>query len=151
MPDPLTPAERRTWRAALAVADVLRFRVAADLKTVTDLSQAEYNVLMHVQEVDGGRINQQRLADMMYWSKSRLSRQLTRMQGRGLVKRSKGREATSVTVSLTSLGAQAMRAVEGAHAAAVRDHLLSAATGEELAALLALADRLVQPQITTKA
>lgn len=147
MPDPLTPAERRTWRAALAIADVLRYRVALDLKLVTDLSQAEQTVLMHIGEVHSGRINQQQLADIMYWSKSRLSRQLTRMQARGLVERSKGSNSTSVTVSLTSRGDQAMRAIEGAHATAVRDHLLSAATGEELAALLTLADRLVRPKI----
>ncbi|MFI9387055.1 MarR family winged helix-turn-helix transcriptional regulator [Kutzneria sp. NPDC052558] len=150
MPDPLTPAERRAWRAALVVADVLRLRVTADLKSVTDLSHAEQSVLMHIEEVDSGRINQQRLADAMYWSKSRLSRQLTRMQARGLVERSKDSDSLSVTVSLTSRGAQAIRAIEGAHAAAVRDHLLSVATDTELAAVLSLAARLVRPESSLK-
>lgn len=150
MPDPLTPAERHAWRAALLIADVLRFRVASDLKPVTDLSPAEHSVLTHIEEFDSGRINQQRLADAMYWSKSRLSRQLTRMQVRGLVERSKSSESLSVMVSLTSRGTQAIRAAERAHAAAVRDHLLSVATAEELAAVLALAGRLVRPELPLK-
>src|SRR5882757_11159705 len=84
---PLTPGERAAWRAVLLVGDLLRFEVAAEVGPVTGLSPADHSVLMHVDEAPGQQIGQQNLANAMFWSRSRLSRQLTRMQARGLVER----------------------------------------------------------------
>jgi len=84
---PLTPGERAAWRAVLLVADLLRFEVAAEVGPMTGLSPADHSVLMHLDEAPGRQIGQQNMANAMFWSKSRLSQQLTRMQERGLVER----------------------------------------------------------------
>jgi DNA-binding MarR family transcriptional regulator len=140
--DQLTDQELRIWRSALTIADILRYRVSVDVKAISDLSQAEHSVLMHIKEAAGAGIGQQRLADTMFWSKSRLSRQLSRMQAKGLVERTVGEDKT-VQVALTDRGRQAIDATDAEHARSVRRNLFQVATGEELTTLLRLADRLL--------
>ena len=139
--DQLTDEELRVWRSALTIADILRYRVSLDVKAISDLSQAEHSVLMHIKEAGGAGLGQQKLADTMFWSKSRLSRQLSRMQAKGLVERTMGADKT-VRVALTDRGRQAIDATDGAHAMSVRRNLFQVATGKELTVLLRLADRL---------
>ena len=137
MADELTSEELKIWRAALSIADVLRNRVSSDVKAASGLSHAEHSVLAHIKE-SGGTLGQQRLADVMFWSKSRLSHQLTRMQSKGLVNRTAGAQRV-VQVSITHLGRRAIEAIAAAHAASVRKHLFHLATAEELTTLLRLA------------
>ncbi|MFI6096488.1 MarR family winged helix-turn-helix transcriptional regulator [Lentzea sp. NPDC051213] len=142
MADNLTNGELEIWRSALKIADLLRYRVSLDVKEVSDLSQAEHSVLMHIKEA-GASIGQQRLADAMYWSKSRLSRQLTRMQTKGLIDRLLC-DDKSVLVKLTTQGRGALDVTDAIHAESVRRNLFAVATEEELTTLLRLADRLVR-------
>lgn len=137
MADELTPEELRIWRAALSIADMLRHRVSSDLRAVSDLSHAEHSVLVHIKE-SGGILGQQRLADTMFWSKSRLSHQLTRMQAKGLVERTAGAKRM-VQVSITASGRWTIEAADAVHATSVRKHLFDVASAEELTTLLRLA------------
>ena len=148
MTDPLTPAERDAWRAVLLVADVLRFRVAAALRPFSDLSPADHSVIMHLAEAPGQRMGQQRLANEMFWSKARLSRQLTRMQTRGLVERTTDTGTRGVQIVLTARGADAVGTAAPVHAEAVRRHLFETATEDELAAFVRLAGRLTDSDST---
>jgi DNA-binding MarR family transcriptional regulator len=138
----LTASELEIWRAALKIGDLLRYRVSLDVKEVSDVSQAEHSVLMHIKEA-GASIGQQRLADTMYWSKSRLSRQLTRMQTKGLIDRTL-HDDKSVLVALTAKGREALEQTDAVHARSVRHNLFAVATEQELTTLLRLADRLVR-------
>jgi DNA-binding MarR family transcriptional regulator len=138
--DELTTEEMQIWRAALSIADLLRHRVSSDVKVVSDLSHAEHSVLAHIKE-SGGALGQQHLADAMFWSKSRLSHQLRRMQAKGLVDRTTG-ATRMVRVSITDLGRRAIDAIDAAHAASVRKHLFHVATADELTTLLRLASGL---------
>jgi DNA-binding MarR family transcriptional regulator len=140
--DHLTAQEMEIWRSALKIADLLRYRVSLDVREISDVSQAEHSVLMHIKEA-GASIGQQRLADTMYWSKSRLSRQLTRMQTRGLIDRTLHHDK-SVFVELTPQGREALDATDAVHTQSVRRNLFEIATEEELTTLLRLADRLVR-------
>jgi DNA-binding MarR family transcriptional regulator len=124
------------------MADLLRFRIEAEVKPVSRLSPADHAVLMHIDEAPGQQIGQQSLANAMYWSKSRLSHHLTRMQARGLVLRGSADDGSGVRIFLTEAGTQMVRTAEGPHAKAVRQHLFQVATEEELTALIRLADRL---------
>jgi len=133
----LTAEELKIWRAALSIADMLRHRVSSDVKVVSDLSHAEHSVLVHIKE-SGGALGQQRLADAMFWSKSRLSHQLTRMQAKGLVDRTAVANRM-VQVSITPLGLRAIDVIDAAHATSVRKHLFHVATADELTTLLRLA------------
>ena len=53
----------------------------------TDLSQADYAVLVNLSEAPEGRLRGFALAQGMQWEKSRLSHHLTRMERRGLIER----------------------------------------------------------------
>lgn len=86
----------------------------------------------------GGRMRQQELAASMGWHRSRLSHQLTRMTGRGLVARTEA--GSGIAVVLTDTGRRAAREARPVHAAAVRRHLIDRIPeGErgELAGMLA--------------
>jgi DNA-binding MarR family transcriptional regulator len=78
----------------------------------------------------------------MYWSKSRMSHQLARMEARGLLARMPDSNSRQIVVSITKEGRAVIKAVTPAHAAAVRRHLLSHATAEELTVLVQLAERI---------
>jgi DNA-binding MarR family transcriptional regulator len=142
--DSLTATERETWRAVLLVADILRFEVSAAVRPTSGLSPADHSVLMHLDEAPGRRMGQQRLANDMFWSKSRLSRQLSRMQTRGLVERTTDDGVPGVQVLMTTEGRDALQAAAPAHADAVRRYLLETASPDELAAFVRLADRLAE-------
>ena len=138
----LSADETHIWRSLLRLSDLLRFRVAADVRKVSDLSPADHSVLLHLAEADSGRMLQQDLASSMYWSKSRLSHQLSRMEERGLLTRMPDSNSRQIVVAITKDGRAVIRAVAPAHAAAVRRHLMNHATAEELTILVRLAERI---------
>jgi DNA-binding MarR family transcriptional regulator len=138
----LSADETHIWRSLLRLSDLLRFRIAADVRKVSDLSAADHSVLLHLAEADSGRMLQQDLASSMYWSKSRMSHQLARMEDRGLLARMPDSNSRQIVVSITKEGRSVIKAVTPAHAAAVRRHLLSHATAEELTILVQLAERI---------
>lgn len=138
----LTSDETHIWRSVLRLSDQLRFRVAAEMREVSDLSRTDHSVLLHLAEVDGGRMVQQELVASMYWSKSRMSHQLARMEGRGLVERTPDPRSRQMVVALTEKGYEVLDAVASVHAAAVRRHLFAQATAAELTALVQLSQRI---------
>lgn len=143
MADPaLSADETHIWRSLLRLSDLLRFRVAADVREVSDLSPADHSVLLHLGEADGGRMLQQELASSMYWSKSRLSHQLARMAERDLVTRTPDPATRQMAISITAQGRAVLKAVTPAHATAIRRHLMNRASAEELTVLVQLAERI---------
>jgi len=142
VPSALSADETHIWRSLLRLSDLLRFRVASDIREVSDLSPADHSVLLHLAESQAGRMLQQDLASSMYWSKSRMSHQLARMEARDLVTRSPDSGTRQMAVSITKEGRAVINAVTPAHAAAVRRHLLNRATAEELTILVQLAQRI---------
>jgi len=138
----LSADENHVWRSLLRLSDLLRYRVAADVREVSDLSPADHSVLLHLAEADAGLMLQQDLASAMYWSKSRMSHQLARMEARGLVTRSPSTGSRQMAISITEEGREVIDAVAPAHADSVRRHLLNRATAEELTTLVRLAQRI---------
>jgi DNA-binding MarR family transcriptional regulator len=138
----LSADENHIWRSLLRLSDLLRFRIAAEVREVSDLSATDHSVLFHLAEADSGRMLQQNLASSMYWSKSRMSHQLARMEARGLLTRMPDSNSRQIVVAITKAGRAVIKAVTPAHAAAVRRHLLSHATAEELTILVQLAERI---------
>ncbi|MGT2427413.1 MarR family winged helix-turn-helix transcriptional regulator [Amnibacterium kyonggiense] len=125
MTDALTEEEMRRWVAWKRAADSVWDAVVAAIGAATGLSAPDFSVLTRVAEEGGGSLRQQRLADELGWERSRLSRQLERMEQRGLISRSGSR--TEWLVELTPDGAAAARHARAAHADAVRATLLRAA------------------------
>jgi hypothetical protein len=69
------------------VSDTVMGKISADIEEATGLSGVEFGVLLRIEELGPAPIRQQGLAESLEWEKSRLSHLLTRMEGRGLVKR----------------------------------------------------------------
>src|SRR4051794_40157189 len=83
----LTPAEERAWRAFRRVVVAVQAGTAQDLAAV-GLSEADYEVLSTLSERPDHTSPLHEQAGKMGWSRSRLSRHATRMEARGLLRRS---------------------------------------------------------------
>lgn len=141
----LDDAEARAWRGYRRMRALLDLRVSRDLAEDAGLSDADYDVLSNLSERADPPWRVNELADRMLWSKSRLSHQLSRMQQRGLVaKRDCAGDGRGAIVVLTERGLGAILAAAPAHVASVRRHLIDLLTPEQLAALGAIADAVVE-------
>lgn len=140
----LSDEEMKLWHAWKLAGEAVMARLARDLADEADLSGPDFGVLSRLVELGSGSLRQQELADSMRWDKSRLSHQLTRMEGRGLVQRRTG-ETRSVVVSITASGRKALDTARPVHARSIRRHLLSRLDPEELEAFQRICERLAHP------
>ncbi|PRY41568.1 MarR family winged helix-turn-helix transcriptional regulator [Umezawaea tangerina] len=121
MSRPLTDDEMRHWVDWKRATDRVRDDVLREIAESTGLSGADFSVLTRVVESERPP-RQQDIADALDWSRSRLSRQLSRMEERDLVVRTTTVAAT--VVEPTDSGRELARAARRAHAEAVRRALL---------------------------
>ena len=142
MEDNLSPDEMHLWRAWKMMGETVRARIVQEITTATGLSDPDYGVLSRLDELGGGQLRQQALAESMHWSKSRLSHHLTRMQERGLVVRQPAKNEAGISISITAIGREILERARPVHARAVRRHLLDRLTPDEVQMLEALATRL---------
>jgi DNA-binding MarR family transcriptional regulator len=140
--DPLNSEELQVWHACKTLGDAVARRVGTDLAGAVGLSGSEYGILSRLDELGGGRLGQQALADSMRWAKSRMSHQLTRMGARGLIRREKG--PAGVLIVLTADGSDLLAQARPVHAASVREHLLDRLSERERAVLVGIAARLTE-------
>jgi DNA-binding MarR family transcriptional regulator len=136
----LTAGELRLWHAWLQISEAVTSQVARDVAEASGLSGADYGILVGLVEIGNGRLRQRELALALNWDKSRISHQLTRMQERNLLTRSKTTEDGS-QVAITRLGRDALDRARPIHAQAVRRHLIERLTPEQAATILTLAGR----------
>ena len=103
----LTDDEQRTWRAFLRVGSRLDAALGRHLQSASELSQADFGVLVQLTETRDGRSRAYELGRFLEWEKSRLSHHLTRMEKRGLVVRQEcptDRRGAFVAVTPAGLG-----------------------------------------------
>jgi DNA-binding MarR family transcriptional regulator len=153
------PAQERAWTAYRELRLALDTRVAHDLEAGTGLSLPDFDVLAAVRALadpaaagsglvplspadprPGARtahcVRVAALADRMGWSRSRLSRQLGRMERRDLIARVPCElDGRGDDVELTDAGRRALDAAEPALQAWVQAHFAGALTEAQLAAL----------------
>jgi len=133
----LTPHELGLWTAWQTSCEAVVTRVCRDIAEKTGLSAADYAVLACLIENGNGQLRQRELAVALNWDKSRISHQLSRMEVRKLLTRSKTAETGSQVV-ITRLGRSTFERARPVHAQAVRRHLLERLTPEQRAAILSL-------------
>jgi DNA-binding MarR family transcriptional regulator len=127
----LSPQELRVWHAFRLMHEDVLGRVERDITQATGLSGPEFAVLSRLAAIGKGEMRQQELARTLAWDKSRLSHQLTRMQERAFIARSRTDEKT-VLVAITKLGKAKLDAARPVHACSVRRNLLSRLTQEQI-------------------
>ncbi len=136
----LSEQDMQRWSAWKRATEAVMAAVVAEITARTGLSAADFSVLTRVVETPAGQIRQQRLSDDLGWERSRLSRQLTRMETRGLLRR-EGSTANWQVVATTD-GRDTVRAARRVHAAAVRRSLINAVPTEDANAFWRVVARL---------
>ena len=105
----LTEEQQQIWRGYLEMVSRLQTAMHRQLQQDCELSLSDYDVLVALSEWGPQRINE--LGEVLAWEQSRLSHQLRRMRGRGLVARhGSGDDRRGATVDLTDAGRAALTA-----------------------------------------
>ena len=123
-PGLLSPDEIRRWRGFLAWTESVTSNVGRDLTAATELSPADFEILVRLAEAPGHAIEQRALTEALNWSASRISHQLARMVARGYLTKEEVGIGRLMQIHITPDGLQKITASMVVHAAAVRTHLL---------------------------
>lgn len=135
----LDETENQAWRTYLRAHDTLSARLNRNLQQGSDLSHADYAVLVLLSEAPDHRCRPFELADSLQWEKSRLSHHLKRMQARGLVAREDcPSDARGSFIAITDEGIEAITAAAPLHVGDVRQFFVDALDADQLAALIAI-------------
>lgn len=142
----LDEEEARAWRGFLRMHQVLRAELERELTRDSGLSLADYEVLVRLSEADGRRLRMSGLADILQWSRSRLSHQVARMEERGLLRREEcPTDARGAFAALTPTGLAAIEGAAPGHLAGVRRHLLDRLTAEQVRVLAEISEAVLRP------
>ncbi|MFJ6048992.1 MarR family winged helix-turn-helix transcriptional regulator [Streptomyces sp. NPDC092307] len=132
----LTESEQDAWYAWRRMFPLVNAEIARDLAQDSGLSEADYDVLSVLGSTDGHRMRISALAELMRWSRSRLSHQLTRMEQRGVVRREEvASDGRGAEVVLTAAGITMITEAAPLHVDSVRRHLVDILTPEQLRTL----------------
>ncbi|MCZ7438514.1 MarR family transcriptional regulator [Micromonospora sp. WMMC241] len=137
-------AERTAcWRAYIESSQRLFTQLEDDLRADSELSFADYHVLVLLSEAPGQRLRMGELADRLVFSPSRLTYQITTMQKRGLVaKESCPADRRGSEAVLTAAGLLTLREAAPHHLRSVRTHLIDDLDDAEVACLTRVFERL---------
>lgn len=140
----LDEREERAWRALQFMQMRLAGRLAADLAATSDLSYPEYVVLVALGDRPGWRARLFELAEVLGWEKSRVSHQVARMSGRGLVKKERcDDDRRGAFVVATDEGRKAIETAAPHHVAAVRRLFVDRISRRELDVITSAAEKVL--------
>ncbi|WP_306207494.1 MarR family winged helix-turn-helix transcriptional regulator [Actinoplanes sp. RD1] len=118
----LADDEQRAWRAYLRMQARLTTELNRQLQATSQLSLADYDVLVKLSDTPSGRLRPYELQRELDWEQSRLSHHLSRMQRRGLVRREEcDDDGRGAYIVLTETGREALTAAAPGHVGAVRN------------------------------
>jgi DNA-binding MarR family transcriptional regulator len=138
----LTPEEEDAWRAFRRLLVALPARTGRDLAAL-GLSTPDYEVLSTLSEKPDGRWPLKDMAAKMEWSRSRLSRQVSRMAERGLVeKEPDASDNRGCILHLSEAGMSALAAAAPHHVRSVRARMIDHLTPSELATIQRISNRI---------
>jgi DNA-binding MarR family transcriptional regulator len=142
-PDPwLQDDEQAAWRSYLAMRRTLHGHLAKQLNSEFGLSDSDFEILVNLSESATGRMRAYELGEATQWEKSRMSRHLSRMETRGLIRR-EATDARYPDIVVTDAGLAALKASAPANAARIRELFIDVLGPERLAVLRRAADDVV--------
>ena len=140
----LSQDEQTVWRTYLRAHALLDAHLNRQLQSETQLSQADYGVLVHLSEAPDERLRGYELARALQWEKSRLSHHLSRMERRGLVQRREcPTDGRGAFVQLTEFGRGRITAAAPVHVRDVRQWFVDVLSPQQLGDLQAINDALL--------
>lgn len=151
----LDETELAAWQAFLRASIRLMDRLDAELDG-HGLSLADYEILVNLSDEPAGELRMTELAARTLVSRSGLTRRLDRLVESGLVERRNcPTDRRGVFAVLTEDGRERLRIAAPTHVEGVRRHFISQLEGQDLVALAASLNAVVQsavsplPQSTT--
>jgi DNA-binding MarR family transcriptional regulator len=140
----LDDRQQRIWRAWIKLNRDLPAVLGRQIQAGSDLSMADFEVLVNLTDVPEGRLRISELANEMNWERSRVSHHLKRMEARGLVDRAGcPDDGRGSFVNITRAGRDAIERAAPDHVEDVRRLVIDALTDEELETLGRLTDKLL--------
>ena len=140
----LSAPQERAWRRYRRMRTLLDLQIARDLSHDSGLSETDYDVLSTLSEKPEGCWRAGDLAAQLLWSTSRLAHHVGRMEQRGLVTRQPcADDARGALISLTEHGRAVLHKAAPPHVASVRRHMIDLLTVDEVAALDAIASKVI--------
>jgi DNA-binding MarR family transcriptional regulator len=137
----LNEREERAWRALQQMQLRLDGELARQLAGESALSYSDYVVLVALTGQPDGRMRLFELGRLLGWEKSRLSHHVSRMAGRGLVKKERcPSDRRGAFVAVTKKGRNEIEAAAPGHVAAVRELFIDRLTGDQLDAVAEAAE-----------
>ena len=133
------------WRRYRDANQLLELAMERQLQRDASMSQSDYSVLVSLSEGSEQGLRARELGAALGWDRSRVSHQVRRMEGRGLVAKGECPEdGRGTVVTLTEAGAQAIAAVAPKHVEKVRELFIDELTPEEVGMLTVIFERVVQ-------
>jgi DNA-binding MarR family transcriptional regulator len=131
--EPLSELELRSWRGLLRTHAMLVKRLDAELEAEHGLALTSYEVLLHLNHSDEGKMRMCDIAESVLLSRSGLTRLVDRLERDGLVERvSCPSDARGAFARLTEAGQARLEAAAVTHLEGVRRHFLGHFADDEL-------------------
>ena len=128
----MTPAQLRAWTRFLEAGRRLEHVLASHLKAEHGMLHSEYEILVRLDGA-GGKMRMGVLASQIIESHSRVSHTVSRLEGRGWVRRDRSADdGRGFDVALTPLGTKELSDASAKHASLIKQLLLSGLGEEEL-------------------
>jgi DNA-binding MarR family transcriptional regulator len=141
----LNENQQRLWRLYVDVQHHLERVLHRELLADSGLSSAEFAVLVPLSETLAEKLRARDLCRELGWDRTRLSHLVTRMQQRGLVRRSAcAGDARGSMVELTDEGRRAITDAAPAHTEAVRRYLIDLLDDDEIATMTDIFQRVLE-------
>ncbi|MBS1848368.1 MAG: winged helix-turn-helix transcriptional regulator [Actinobacteria bacterium] len=143
----LDEREQRAWRGFLRMSAAVDQALARQMLANSRLSLADYAVLVCLSESADGARRSFEIAELLQWEASRLSHQLRRMAGRGLVEaRGCPTDGRGRVTAITDAGRAALVSAAPCHVAEVRRVFIDRLDTAQLDALAAIADSVLDAE-----
>lgn len=140
----LNEKQQRMWRRYRDVNQLLELAIERQLQRDAAMSQSDYSVLVCLSEADAKGLRARELGASLGWDRSRVSHQVRRMEGRGLVaKGTCAEDGRGTIVTLTEGGAAAIAKVAPMHVEKVRELFIDMVTEEEVRDLTDVFERII--------
>ncbi|MFC4756243.1 MarR family winged helix-turn-helix transcriptional regulator [Dietzia aurantiaca] len=140
----LNDEEQRMWRRYRDMNQLLDLAVERQLQRDAAMSQSDYAVLVSLSESERGGLRARDLGAALGWDRSRVSHQVRRMEGRGLVAKNEcAEDGRGTIVTLTEQGAEAIGSVAPKHVEKVRELFVDVISDDEVRMLTDIYERVV--------
>ncbi len=140
----VTEREWAAWQSFATMRRRLELTLERQLQRDAEISAADYAVLLTLFEADNHQLRPSELGDRLFWEKSRVSHQITRMEKRDLVTRTDCEaDARGTWVELSPAGSRAVVGAMREHAKSLRTYFFDVLTPDELELFKAASDRVI--------